>query len=74
MFGVLVLKVGVTKLTLLGSKVLKVLRAVICVAQLELVVDPWAVLTTVRWTVLQNQRKDQKINIILQHCNLLDKI
>lgn len=56
MFSVLVLKVGVAELTLLGSKVLEVLGAVICVAQLKLIVDPWAVLTTIRWTVLQSQR------------------
>lgn len=57
MFSVLVLKVGVAELTLLGSKVLKVLGTVICVAQLELIVDPWAVLTTIRWTVLQSQKE-----------------
>lgn len=49
-FSVLVFKVGVALLTLLCSEVLKVFGAIINVTQLVLIVHPWTVLTSIRWT------------------------
>lgn len=46
-FGILELKVGVSELALLGSEVLKVLGAVVDVAQLILIVHSRTVLTAV---------------------------
>lgn len=46
-FSILKLKVGVAQLALLGSKVFKVLRAVVSVAELVLEVHSWAVLAAI---------------------------
>lgn len=48
-FGILEFKVGVAELALLSSEIFKVPGAVVCIAQLVLVVYAWAVLAAVRW-------------------------
>jgi len=49
-FSVLVFKVRVALLTLLCSEVLKVFGAIINVTELVLIVHPWTLLTSMRWT------------------------
>lgn len=55
--GVLELEVGVAELALLGSEILKVLGAVVGLAELILVVYPGAVLATVGGPWEMEQKK-----------------
>ena len=62
-FGILEFKVGVAELALLGSEIFKVLGAVVCVAELVLVVHSRAVLAPVggsvgrRWMNIRAARR-----------------
>lgn len=49
--AVLILKVGIALLTLLRSEVLKVLRTLLCIAQLELKIDTGAIFTSINGPV-----------------------